>query len=133
MSTADSAKCYLANSVNTASPGRLTLMLYDGGIRFMATAVAGFEEPDPVKRIETIHNNLVKAQNILRELQSALDLNGAGGFSERMFALYDYMIAQLAEANRKKEAQPIQLVEELLGKIRNAWATMLAPSESVAA
>jgi flagellin-specific chaperone FliS len=43
------------------------------------------------------------------------------------------MIAQLAEANRKKEAQPIQLVEELLGKIRNAWATMLAPSESVAA
>ncbi len=54
-------------------------------------------------------------------------------FAGRMFALYDYMIRQLNEANLQKEVRPIQIVEELLDEIRVAWAKMLGQSDSVAA
>jgi len=95
MYAAESARCYQAAAVKTAPPGQLILMLFDGALRFMATAAAGFQEPEPAKRIEKIHLNLIKAQNILRELQACLDLEKGGEFSERMFALYEFMIAQI--------------------------------------
>jgi flagellar protein FliS len=108
-------------------------MLFDAALRFMATAASGFEEKDLIRQIETVHNNLTKAQKVLRELQTSLDKEKGGEFSERMFALYDYMIAQLAEANLSKKIEPIQVVRSLLEPIRDAWAQMLAQSNSVAA
>ncbi len=50
-----------------------------------------------------------------------------------MYALYDYMVSQLNQANLQKEVRPIQIVEEMLGEIRDAWAKMLGQSDSVAA
>ena len=108
-------------------------MLFDGALRFMATASAGVGEANIAKRFETIHNNLIKTQNILRELQVSLDRKAGGEFAERMFALYDFMIAQLMQANLKKDAEPIRVVEDLLGQIRDAWAQMLETSASAAA
>ncbi len=133
MQKAESARRYQAVAVDTAPPGQLVLMLFDGALRFMAIASAGFEEGDLAKRIEIVHNNLTKAQNILRELQATLDMEKGGEFSERMCALYDYMIAQLHQANLRKDPRPVGLVENLLGQIRAAWAQMLAQSSSVAA
>ncbi|HEX4666334.1 MAG TPA: flagellar export chaperone FliS [Chthoniobacterales bacterium] len=133
MHQAESAKRYQSVAIDTSPPGQLVLMLFDGALRFMAIASAGFEEKDLAKRIETIHNNLIKAQNILRELQATLNMEKGGEFSERMCALYDYMIAQLNEANLTKDPHSIRIVEKLLGQIRAAWAQMLAQSNSVAA
>jgi flagellar protein FliS len=133
MDTAESARRYRTTAVNTATPGQLVLMLFDGALRFMATAAAGFEEPALPRRFEIVHNNLVKAQNILRELQTTLDLEAGGQFSERMFALYDFMVTQLAEANLRKDPRPIRTVTRLLAQIRAAWAEMLAQSSSEAA
>lgn len=133
MDKVESAKRYQAVAVGTAPPGQLVLMLFDGALRFMATALAGFQETDLPKRIEVIHNNLIKAQNVLRELQATLDMEQGGEFSERMLVLYDYMIGQLNAANLSKDAQPIRVVEKLLGEIRAAWAQMLTQSNSVAA
>jgi flagellar protein FliS len=122
-----------ATAIKTAGPGQLSLMLFDGALRFRATAAAGFEEKDLTTQIETIHNNLIKAQRVLRELQTSLDMNKGGEFSQRMFALYDYMIAQLTEANLGKKPEPIQIVRTLLEPIRDAWAQMLAQSNGVTA
>jgi flagellar protein FliS len=123
-------KRYQAIAINTASPGQLILMLFDGALRFMAAAVAAFEESDRRKQIEGIHNNLVRARDILRELQTSLDQEKGGEFSQRLHPLYEYMIGQLNEANLKKNVKPIQVVESLLGQIRNAWAQMLAQSST---
>ena len=68
----------------------------------------------------------MKAQDILRELQNGLDRRSGGEFAERMYALYDFMIAQLRQANLQKELAPIQTVERLLTPIRDAWSEMLA-------
>jgi flagellar protein FliS len=120
-------------AISTATPGQLILMLYDGALRSTAIAINGFQEPDLARRYEIISNNLVKAQEILRELQVSLDLRVPGGFSQRMWALYDYYIDQLQQANLRKDPEPIRVVERLLGKIRDAWAEMLNRSVSRAA
>jgi flagellar protein FliS len=118
-------KRYLAAAINTASPGRLILLLFDGALRFMAGAIAAFEETDRTRQIEGIHHNLIKAQAILRELQTSLDREHSGEFSLRMYPLYGFMIDQLNQANLNKSVTPIRIVEGLLGQIRDAWAQML--------
>jgi flagellar protein FliS len=127
------AKSYQSIAIATATPGQLILILFDGALRFKAIALHGFEEPDLVRRNEQIHNNIVKAQNILIELKASLDLSVPGGFSQRMSSLYDFMIEQLQQANIRKDPEPIRIVERLLREIRNAWAQMLERSVSHAA
>ena len=132
MAIAQVAKNYRNAAVNSATPGQLVLMLFDGALRNLATALAGFEIESVGTRIEQINNHLLKAQAILRELQSSLDLKAGGKFAQTMWALYDFMLDNLRTANMRKEPEPIRTVEKLLVEVRGAWATMLwqNPSES---
>ena len=125
MNPAQFAKSYRSVAVTTASPGQLVLMLYDGALRFLATAARGFEIEQIGERIETINNNLLKTQQILRELQVSLDMKAGGEFSRTMWALYDFMLDQLRQANMRKVVEPIQTVEGLVLELRNAWSQML--------
>ncbi len=127
------AKSYKSVAVSTATPGQLVLMLFDGALRFMATATYGFQVEAVTTRNELIHNNLIKTQNILRELQCSLDRTTGGEFAERMFALYEFMVDQLRLANMNKQQAPIAVVERLLGEIRDAWAEMLEQTAERAA
>jgi flagellar protein FliS len=122
-------KSYRTLAVTTASPGQLILMLFDGALRFLTEAQDGFDDPDFVKRNERIHNNLVKAQNVLKELQGSLNME-VGEFSERMYALYNFMMAQLRLANLKKDPEPLRVVIGMLNGIRDAWAQMLEQTSS---
>ena len=133
MQLAQFARSYKSVAVNTATPGQLVLMLFDGALRFLATAVLGFQLDNIATRNEQIHNNLVKAQKILRELQCSLDLKSGGEFATTMFALYDFMLDQLQTANLAKDDAPIGAVERMLGEIRDAWAKMLQQSATCAA
>ena len=132
MAIALAAKNYRNAAVNSATPGQLVLMLFDGALRNLATALAGFEIESLGTRIERINNHLLKAQAILRELQSSLDLKAGGEFAQTMWALYDFMLDHLRTANMKKDPDPIRVVEKLIGEVRGAWATMLwqNPSET---
>ncbi len=132
MAIAQVAKNYRNAAVNSATPGQLVLMLFDGALRNLATALAGFDLESVGTRIEQINNHLLKAQAILRELQSSLDLKAGGKFAQTMWALYDFMLDNLRTANMKKDPEPIRVVEKLIGEVRGAWATMLwqNPSES---
>jgi flagellar protein FliS len=127
------AKSYRSAAVETATPGQLVLMLFDGALRSMAIAINSFEEPNPIRRYEMIHNKLVNAHDILLELKTSLDMKVPGDFSQRMAALYDFMMSQLRLANMRKDPEPIRVVERLLKKIRDAWAEMLERNVSQAA
>ena len=61
---------YKNSKVMTASPAELTLMLYEGGIRFCNVAVASIEKGD----VQAAHNNIMKAQRVVQELQASLDM-----------------------------------------------------------
>jgi flagellar protein FliS len=125
-------KTYRANAVLTASPGQLVLMLFDGALKSMAIARESFNQPeeDP-RRIEVINHQLQKAQNILHELQSGLNLEQGGDFAKTMYRLYDYHTRRLFEANLRKDAAIVAEVEGLVGSLRDAWAEMLTKQESV--
>lgn len=128
------ARTYRANSVLTASPGQLVLMLYDGALKSLALAREAFGQPEEdFRRIQLINTHLLKAQAILNELQSGLNLEVGGEFASTMHRLYDYHIRRLVEANLRKQEAPVIEVERLVRELRDAWAQMLSGQDNSAA
>lgn len=124
------ARTYRANAVLTASPGQLVLMLYDGALKAIGLAREALAQPgDEPRRIETINTQLLRAQAILNELQSGLNLEAGGEFAQTMHRLYDYHNRRLMEANIRKTVEPVIEVERLVRELRDAWAQMLSQQE----
>jgi flagellar protein FliS len=119
---------YRQVATTTAPPGHLVLMLYDGAIRFLNAALAGFDLDDPLEFNQTINNNVLRAQDIINELNLSLNMEAGGEFSERLRGLYTYFDRRLQESNVQKEHSGIREVLQRLGVLRNAWAEMLAKS-----
>lgn len=110
---------YKQNSVTTASPGELTLMLYNGCLKFLTKAKKAIEEKD----IQEKNTNIQKVQAIITELMSTLKMEEA--VSEQMFALYDYMNRRLIEANIHNDIAIIEEVEGLVTEFRDTWKEVL--------
>lgn len=124
-------KTYRSNAVLTASPGQLVLMLFDGALKAMAIAREAFNQPEgDARRIEIINHQLQKAQNILHELQSGLNMEAGGEFSKTLYRLYDYHTRRLFEANLRKDVALVIEVEGLVGSLRDAWSEMLTKQET---
>lgn len=107
---------YKQNSIYTSTPEELTLMLYNGLIKFMMMAQCGLEEKD----IEKAANSIIRAQDIVLHFRTTLDMNYE--VSQGLDALYDYMYRRLVEANIKKERE---IIDEMLGmakELRDTWA-----------
>jgi flagellar protein FliS len=122
----DLARVYRANSILTASPGQLVLMLYDGALNSIATAREAMHRPaSDLRRFEIINKNVRKAQRIIAELRATLDFKAGGEFATVMDRLYEYYNRRLLEANLRNQVEPLVEVEGLLGEVRNAWAEML--------
>lgn len=125
------ARAYQTQSILTASPGQLVLLMYDGCLRFMAQARAGFALPeDNPRRIETIHTALLRAQAILSELRANLDMEAGGDIAVNLDRLYDYHLRRLFECNLRKDEAPLIEVEGLVRSLRDAWAEMLRSNEN---
>ena len=110
-------KQYKQTQINTASKEEILLMLYDGAVRFLHLAKQGFAE----KNIEKIHNNIVKVQNIITELEASLDMKNAGEFAENLFALYEFLSRQLSIANIKKQEDALDIVIKHITELRDTW------------
>jgi len=116
---------YRQVATQTASPGQLVLMLYDGAIRFLEQARRGFAAEDPLEFNQNIHNNTVRAQEIIRELDGALEYKQGGQLASTLHRLYDYMDTRLHESNQFKKPEGVVEVLRRLGILRDAWAEML--------
>ena len=130
----DCARAYRANSILTASPGQLVLLLYDGALSALARARAAFERPSSdLQRYEVVNREVRKARRIIIELRARLDFQAGPEFAGLMYRLYDYYNRRLLEANLRKDLEPLREVEKLLGTVRNAWAEMLRQEPALAA
>lgn len=110
---------YNKNKVMTASPAELTLMLYEGAIKFCNIAIMGIEQRD----IEKAHNNIMKAQRIIEEFQATL--NHDYKVSEDFERVYAYMLRRLREANMKKDKEIIEEVLVHLRSMRDTWKEVM--------
>jgi flagellar secretion chaperone FliS len=106
---------YQQNSVNTASPGDLTLMLYNGCLKFITLAKKAINEGN----IQEKNTNLLKAQKIIQELMVTLNMDIA--VSKDLLSLYDYLNRRLIEANLKNDLAILDEVEEFVVDFRNTW------------
>ncbi len=111
---------YQNNQVNTSSPGKLLLMLYDGALKFLRFAMIAMEE----KNIENTNKYLIKTQDILGELMATLNFD-AGEISNRLFSLYSFMNQELIEANIHKDKDKVENVYSMLEELRDTWAEIV--------
>jgi flagellar protein FliS len=117
---------YRKIATETAGAGQLILMLFDGILRFLEQAQAGFRCEDPLEFNRTISNNILRAQAIITELDLCLDMQRGGEFSQKMRGLYTYFDRRLQESNIRKTDEGIQEVMTRVAVLRDAWAEMLA-------
>ncbi|QQY80082.1 flagellar export chaperone FliS [Keratinibaculum paraultunense] len=106
---------YKQNAVFTATPEELTLMLYDGGIKFMNIAKYNIENKD----LQRAHEALIRAQDIIVELNSSLNMEYE--LSTNFRKLYEFILDRLIDANIQKEIKPIDEALEILMEMRDTW------------
>lgn len=106
---------YQKNSIMTATPEELTLMLYDGCLKFMKQANIFIEE----NNIEKAHKAIVKAQNIIEELNLTLKMEYP--IAESLRPLYIFILERLYEANVKKDTEIIDEIYPLVKDLRDTW------------
>ncbi len=110
---------YTKNRILTASPAELTLMLYDGAIKFCNIAIIGIEQGN----IQKAHDNIMKVQRIVEEFQITLNFNYA--IANDYNTIYNYLIKRLREANVKKDKEIVEEVCGHLRTLRDAWKEIM--------
>lgn len=119
MSMANPYQAYRRNAVNTATPGELTLMLYDGCLKFIRLAKEAINNND----IQAKNTNIQKAQNIITELMVTLDMKYE--ISKQMMPLYDFVRRKLIEANVKNSMQSLNEAETIVREFRDTWKEVI--------
>ncbi|NLV37351.1 MAG: flagellar export chaperone FliS [Clostridiaceae bacterium] len=116
MVTSNAYNTYKQNSIFTASPEELTLMLYNGLVKFIMRAQKAIEDKD----IQNAHDNIIKAENIIQEFQATLDMQYE--LSNGLALMYDYMNERLIDANIAKDTKILEEVLHFAKDLRDTWA-----------
>lgn len=112
----DFANRYLTDKVSMASPAELIGMLYDTGV----TALHAARAASDAGQAHDVHRHLVRAQDVVLELRSSLDLS-TGDLAHRLDSLYGYLHRRLVEANLRKDDRMINEGIDILSPLRDTW------------
>lgn len=110
---------YNNNKVLTASPAELTLMLYEGMIKFCNRAIDAVENKD----IQKAHTNIVKIEDIIEHLRITLDMKYP--VAQDFEIIYLYLDRRLVEANMKKDKEILVEISEHLHMLRDTWKEVM--------
>ena len=110
---------YNNSKILTASPAELTLMLYDGAIKFCNIAIMGIEQKD----LQKAHSNIVRVQRIIEEFRSTLDRKYP--VAEDFDRVYVYLLQRLLEANLHKDSEILKEVLTHLRSMRDTWVEVM--------
>jgi flagellar secretion chaperone FliS len=120
--TASRSAAYKQQSILTATPGQLVVMLYDGCLRFLNQAAYAMREGNQAEA----GTRLGRAEAIIEELHATLDMEKGGVIASRLQGIYVFCSRQLLEARMAQEPEMIDKVGELLGELRDAWSQVAA-------
>ncbi len=115
----NATNAYINTTIQTASKAELTLMLYEGAIKFCNIGLLAIEKKDIFKA----HENIMKAQRIVVELRSTLDMKYpvAKDFDQ----IYDIIYTELVEANIRKDADILTNALNFIREIRDTWKQVM--------
>lgn len=116
---------YNNSKILTASKPELTLMLYEGAIKFCNIAIIGLEQKD----IEKAHKNIIKVQRIIEEFRATLDMKYP--VAEDFERVYEYLARRLVEANTKKDPEILEEVNTHLRSMRDTWKEVMKKAHTV--
>jgi flagellar protein FliS len=112
----NTAQRYLSDTVATATPARLLVMLYDRLALDLARADAAFDD----FHVETIHNHLIHAQEIVRSLKATLRPELWDG-AEGLDSIYTWLIEEMMRANMEKDRQRVRDCLTVVAPLQDAW------------
>ncbi len=110
---------YNKNKIMTATPGELTMMLYEGAIKFCNIAIAAIEQ----ENVQKAHDNIVKVEKIIEEFRATL--NHKYQVAEDFENVYVYIYDRLVEANIKKDKEILEEVLKHLRTMRDTWKEVM--------
>lgn len=110
---------YNSSKILTASPAELTLMLYEGAIKFCNIAIAAIDNKD----VEKAHIHIQKIERIIDYLRQTLDMKYP--VAEHFEHIYTYLSQRLIEANVKKDREILEEVNGHLRMLRDTWKEVM--------
>lgn len=113
---------YQKSAVTGASPLQLIVMMYDGALRFMEAGRHAMAMRD----LEKQNANLQKAQRIVLELMSCLDMKAGGEVAKNLFSLYSYVVDELVKANMSDDVAAIERSIRVMSDLRESWSHLQA-------
>lgn len=111
----NAAEAYRRQQILNAPPEQLTLMLYNGCLRFIDEGTAAVRE----KRFEDANTSLQKAQRIISEFRMTLNMDYE--ISHQLLPLYNYIYDRLVEGNMKSDVEVLNGAREIISELRDAW------------
>lgn len=115
---------YKQNSIMTASPQELTLMLYNGALKFIGMSKIFIEQ----KNIQKANESIMRAQNIIQELNITLNMDYE--VSENLRSLYTYILGKLVDANITKDIVHLDEATEMVTELRDTWKEAIKISKT---
>ena len=131
MSYQNAYTAYQRTNVNTASQGRLVVLLYEGAIKNLNNAISLFDENDKIKacNIEQFGIHIQKTRAIITELQVTLDMDKGKDIARNLMSLYLYFNEQLMDANINHDKAKLQFVLKMISELADSWR-QIANSEA---
>ena len=130
---------YQKTNVNTASQGRLVVLLYEGAVKHLNAAINLFDAEGKLKPgdIEQFGIHLQKTQAIITELQVSLDMEKGGDIARNLMALYVYFNEEIMDATINHSRQKLQTILKMVNDLTESWRTIAnstanAPAAKVA-
>jgi flagellar protein FliS len=127
--TGSRTAAYQQQSILTAPPERLVVMLYDGCLRFLNQAAYAMRDDKP----READDRLRRAEAIIDELLTTLDHKRGGEIASRLQGIYVFCRRHLLDARRANDADMVDKVAELLAELREAWAEIAGATAGQAA
>lgn len=139
MSYQNAYTAYQKNNVSTASQGRLVVLLYEGAVKHLTSALNLFDANEKIKasNIEQFGIHIQKTQAIITELQVSLDMEKGGDIARNLMSLYVYFNEELMDATINHNKTKIQFVLKMVSELADSWrmvanSTANAPAAKVA-
>lgn len=113
-------QAYRENTVLSATPEQLVVMLYDGARRFLRQAANAMRAHE----IEGAHYALRRAEQVIAHLDNVLDDEQGGQLTQRLHAIYRFSLAHLNSARMEQDPRKLVEVSDMLGELRESWAEL---------